>query len=373
MKSAVMFMGASLLALTIAQANAASATRADFGTANGQKVEAVTLRNGKGMSARIMTLGAALQSLMVPDKTGKAADVVLGYDTAQEYLTRPNYFGASIGRYANRIAHAKFTLDGKTYTLPANDGPNTLHGGPQGFDKKFWKIDSVSSGPEAKVVMSYVSPDGEAGFPGELHATATYSLDENNRLTVEYRATTSKPTVVNMTNHSYFTLSGLAHSALEDRVTIHATKFTPVDQTLIPTGERRDVAGTPFDFRTPHRVGDRIRDARDAQIRMGRGYDHNFIVDGQPGTLRPAAVVEDPVSGRRMEMSVTAPGIQFYTGNFLDGTFIGKGKTAYRQGDSISLEPDLFPDAPNHPDFLSARLDPGQTYTNVITYTFSAK
>jgi len=373
MKFCTLLAGASLLALTIAQANAATATRAGFGAANGQKVEAVTLSNGKGMRARIMTLGATLQSLMVPDKAGKAADVVLGYDTAQQYLDRPNYFGASIGRYANRIAHAKFSLDSKTYTLEANDGPNTLHGGSKGFDKKNWKIDSVSSGPEAKAVFSYVSPDGEAGFPGELHVTATYSLDDNNVLKIEYRATTSKPTIVNLTNHAYFSLSGVTHSALDDIVTIHAAKFTPVDQTLIPTGERRDVAGTPFDFRTPHRVNDRIRDARDAQIRMGRGYDHNFIVDGRPGTLRPAAVVEDPSSGRVMEMAVTAPGLQFYTGNFLDGTFIGKDRKSYRQGDSISLEPGVFPDAPNHPDFLSARLNPGQTYTNVMTYKFSAK
>jgi aldose 1-epimerase len=370
--AAALMLGGAILAAGAAQA--ATATRADFGTANGQKVEAVTLTNGKGMRARVMTLGAALQSLIVPDKAGKAEDVVLGYDTAQEYLSRPNYFGASVGRYANRIAKGKFTLDGKTFSLPINDGPNTLHGGPQGFDKRFWKIDSVSSGPQATVVMSYVSADGEEGFPGELHVTATYTLTENNELKLDYKATTTKPTVLNLTNHSYFNLSGNdARTALDDVVTLHAAKFTPVDATLIPTGERRDVAGTPFDFRTPHRVGDRIRDGRDQQIRFGRGYDHNFIVDGQPGTLRPAAMVQDPVSGRVMEMSVTAPGVQFYTGNFLDGTFIGKGQRAYRQGDSISLEPGVFPDAPNHPDFLSARLNPGQTYVNSIVYKFSTK
>jgi aldose 1-epimerase len=373
MKFFILLAGASVLALTLSQAEAATAARADFGLANGQKVEAATLTNANGMSARIITLGAALQSLMVPDKTGKAADVVLGYDTAQQYLDRPNYFGVSVGRYANRIAHAKFTLDGQTYTLEANDGPNTLHGGSKGFDKRNWKLDSVSNGPDAKAVFSYVSPDGEAGFPGELHVTATYSLDDSNILKIEYRATTSKPTVVNLTNHAYFNLSGVIRSALDDIVTIHAAKFTPVDQVLIPTGERRDVAGTPFDFRAPHNVGARIREASDAQIRMGHGYDHNFIVDGTPGSLRPAATVEDPASGRVMEMSVTAPGIQFYTGNFLDGTFIGKGQIAYRQGDAISLEPGTFPDAPNHPDFPTARLDPGQTYTNVMTYKFIAR
>jgi aldose 1-epimerase len=237
-----------------------------------------------------------------------------------------------------------------------------------------WKIDSVSSGPDAKVVLSYVSADGEEGFPGQLKVTATYSLNERNELRLDYRATTSKPTVLNLTNHSYFNLSGNdARDVMGDMVTLHAERFTPVDATLIPTGERRAVAGTPFDFRTPHRVGDRIRDARDRQIRYARGYDQNFIIDGKPGTLRPAAVVADPVSGRVMEISTTAPGIQFYTGNFLDGTFFGKGQRAYRQGDAICLEPGVFPDTPNHPDFPSARLDPGQTYTNTIVYKFSTK
>ena len=358
--------------LSMGTADAATATRAAFGQlSDGTKVEAVTLSNGAGMTAKIMTLGATLQSLMVPDKAGHKDDVVLGYDTAQEYLTRPNFFGASVGRYANRIAKAKFALDGKTYTLAANDGPNTLHGGLRGFDKRMWKIDSVTSGADAKVVLSYVSADGEEGFPGELKVTATYALNEQNELKLEYRATTSKPTVLNLTNHSYFNLSGNdARDVMGNLVTLHAERFTPVDATLIPTGERRAVAGTPFDFRTPHRVGMRIRDARDQQIRFGRGYDHNFIVDGTAGSLRPAAVVEEPVSGRVLEMSVSAPGIQFYTGNFLDGTFIGKGQRAYRQGDSICLEPGVFPDAPNHPDFATARLNPGQSYVNTIVYKF---
>jgi len=341
---------------------------------DGTKIEAVTLTNGHGMTAKIMTLGATLQSLVVPDKAGNKADITLGYDSAQEYLSHPDYFGASVGRYANRIAKGKFTLDGKTYTLATNDGPNSLHGGLRGFDKRMWKIDSVTSGPDAKVVLSYVSADGEEGFPGQLKVTATYALDENNELRLEYKATTSKPTVLNLTNHSYFNLSGNdARDVMGDMVTLHAARFTPVGATLIPTGERRAVAGTPFDFRTPHRVGDRIRDGRDQQIRYGRGYDHNFIVDGKAGTLRPAAVVEDPVSGRVMEISVTAPGIQFYTGNFLDGTFVGKNSRAYRQGDAICLEPGVFPDSPNHPDFPTSRLNPGQTYTNTIVYKFSTK
>jgi aldose 1-epimerase len=377
MKRAILGLASAALCTTslIVCADAATATRGAFGAlSDGTKVEAVTLTNGAGLSARIMTLGATLQSLIVPDKAGHKDDVVLGYDTAQEYLTRPNFFGASVGRYANRIAKGKFALDGKTYTLATNDGPNSLHGGTKGFDKRMWKIDSVSSGPEAKVVLSYVSADGEEGFPGEMKVTATYSLNEQNELKLEYRATTSKPTVLNLTNHSYFNLSGNdARDVMGNLVTLHAERFTPVDATLIPTGERRAVAGSPFDFRTPHRVGERIRDARDQQIRYGRGYDHNFIVDGAAGTLRPAAVVTEPVSGRTMEMRVTAPGIQFYTGNFLDGTFFGKSARAYRQGDAICLEPGVFPDSPNHADFPSARLNPGQSYVNTIVYKFSAK
>ncbi len=377
MKSRLLGMACAVLGTTLAigGADAATAARSAFGQlSDGTKVEAVTLSNGAGMSAKIMTLGATLQSLMVPDRVGRKDDVVLGYDTAQEYLSHPDYFGASVGRYANRIAKGKFSIDGKSYTLVANDGPNSLHGGPKGFDKRMWKIDSVSSGPQAKAVFSYVSADGEEGFPGALKVTATYSLNEQNELRLEYRATTSKPTVLNLTNHSYFNLSGSdARDVMGNMVTLHAERFTPVDATLIPTGERRAVAGTPFDFRTPHRVGDRIRDGRDQQIRFGRGYDHNFIVDGTAGSLRPAAVVQEPVSGRTMEISITAPGIQFYTGNFLDGTFFGKSARAYRQGDAICLEPGVFPDSPNHPDFPTARLNPGQSYINTIVYKFSAR
>jgi aldose 1-epimerase len=364
-----LLLGACITALTFSAANAAAATRGDFGMANGAKVEAVTLTNSAGMSAKIMTLGATLQSLVVPDKAGKKEDVVLGYDTAQAYLDHPDFFGASVGRYANRIAKGKFAIDGKSFTLATNDGPNSLHGGKLGFDKRMWKIDTVGNGA---VTLSYVSADGEEGFPGELKVTVTYTLTDQNELKLEYRATTSKPTVLNLTNHSYFNLSGNdTRDVMGDSVTLHADKFTPVDATLIPTGERRPVAGTPFDFRSAHVVGTRIRDARDAQIRYGRGYDHNFIVDGSG--LRSAAVVTEPVSGRTLEVSITAPGIQFYTGNFLDGTFFGKAGRAYRQGDAICLEPGVFPDSPNHPDFPTARLNPGQSYLNTIVYKFSAK
>jgi len=362
-------------ALSITGANAAIATRGSFGAlADGTRIEAVTLTNGAGMSARIMTLGATLQSLTVADRNGRREDVTLGYDKPQDYLTRPNYFGVSVGRFANRIAKGKFALDGKTYTLVTNDGPNSLHGGTKGFDKRMWKIESISNGSDAKVIMSYVSADGEEGFPGELKVTVTYALNEKNELRLDYRATTSKPTVVNLTNHAYFNLSGnAARDVMGNLVTLHAERFTPVDATLIPTGERRPVAGTPFDFRKATAVGTRIRDARDQQIRYGRGYDHNFIVDGAPGSLRTAAIVEEPVSGRVMEVRVTAPGIQFYTGNFMDGTFFGKNQRSYRQGDAICLEPGTFPDAPNRADFTTARLNPGQTYVNSMVFAFRTK
>ncbi len=359
-------------ALSTTGAQAATATRGEFGAlADGTKIQSVTLANAKGMSARIITLGATLQSVIVPDKSGRKEDVTLGYDKAQDYLTKPNYFGVSVGRYANRIAKAKFNLDGKTYTLAANDGPNALHGGARGFDKRVWRVDSTTGGPYAQVTLSYVSPDGEEGFPGQLRATVTYTLNEQNELRIDYGAVTSKPTVANLTNHAYFNLSGnAARDVMGHLVTLKAERFTPVDATLIPTGERRPVAGTVFDFRKATPIGARIRDARDTQIRLGRGYDHNFIVDGKAGDMRTAAIVEDPVSGRVMEVRATAPGIQFYTGNFMDGTYFGKNNRAYRQGDALCLEPGTFPDAPNQSAFPSARLDPGKTYVNSMVFAF---
>ena len=373
MKNAI--LSAACLLLCASAAQAATATRGEFGAlADGTKIQAVTLANKAGMSARIITLGATLQSVIVPDKSGRKEDVTLGYDRAQDYLTKPNYFGVSVGRYANRIAKAKFSLDGKTYTLAANDGPNSLHGGTKGFDKRVWRVDSTTGGPYAQVTLSYVSPDGEEGFPGQLRATVTYTLNEQNELRIDYGAVTSKPTIVNLTNHAYFNLSGnAARDVMGHLVTLKAERFTPVDATLIPTGERRPVAGSPFDFRKPTAIGARIRDGRDAQIRLGRGYDHNFIVDGKAGDMRTAAIVEDPVSGRVMEVRATAPGIQFYTGNFMDGTYFGKNNRAYRQGDALCLEPGTFPDAPNQAAFPSARLDPGKTYVNSMVFAFRTR
>jgi aldose 1-epimerase len=248
-----------------------------------------------------------------------------------------------------------------------------LHGGLRGLDKVVWRIESVESGSIARVTLTHVSADGQGGYPGTLQVTAIYSLNERNELSMEYRATTDEPTIVNITHHGFFNLAGEAGntSVMAHRLTLAADAYTPVDATLIPTGERRSVAGTPFDFRQPHAIGERIREGRDEQIRLGRGYDHNFVVNGTSGRLRPAARLEDPASGRVMELLTTAPGIQFYSGNFLDGTTAGKSGRVYRQGDALCLEPQVFPDSPNRPDFPSSRLNPGETYVNTMMFRFS--
>jgi aldose 1-epimerase len=363
------------LATTAAPALGAQADRETFGKlADGTPVEAVTLSNGHGMKARVLAWGSILQELLVPGKSG-SADIVLGYDGMEGYLKAPNYFGASVGRYANRIAKGRFTLDGKTYQLAVNDGPNALHGGLEGFDKQLWTIAKVASGKDAaSVTLTYTSADGEEGYPGTMQVSATFTLTESNELHVTYRATSDKPTIVNLTNHSYFNLAGQASgiSATEAVVTIPAQSYTPVDATLIPTGAFTPVAGTPFDFRTPRRVADRLRDGRDEQIRIARGYDQNWVVSRAPvAGLQTVAKAEDPGSGRAMEILSNQPGVQFYTGNFLDGTVTGKGGTIYRQGDGLCFEPQVFPDTPNKPEFGSARLDPGETYENRIVYRFS--
>lgn len=352
----------------------AEATRMEFGELrDGTSIEAIVLSNSRGTIARILTLGATIQSLSVADRNGESEDIVLGYATADEYLQNPQYFGATVGRYANRIAAGRFAIDGTQYQLPTNDGPNHLHGGPQGLDKAIWKVESVSSGSPASVTLRHTSHDGEGGYPGTLEVTATYALNDRNELSVEYRATSDKPTIVNITNHAYFNLAGEAGrlDVMDHRLTLVADRYTPVDETLIPTGELREVAGTAFDFRESAPIGLRIRDGNDEQIRFGRGYDHNFVVNGAAGTLRPAARVEDPHSGRIMEVMVTAPGVQFYSGNFLDGTTVGKTGRMYRQGDAFCLEPQVFPDSPNKPQFPSARLDPGDVYVNTMVFRFS--
>ncbi|MDO6412838.1 aldose epimerase family protein [Sphingomonas sp. BIUV-7] len=358
-----------------APATAAEVHREAAGTLkDGTAIEAVTLSNGKGVSARILSYGATLQALKSPDRDGKIADIVLGYDDAATYESKPNFFGVTVGRYANRIAGGRFTLDGKSYSLPLNDKTNSLHGGGNGFDKKVWRIVSATSGPVAKLVLALTSPDGDAGYPGKLDVTVTYSLDEQNALTIAYAATTDKPTVVNMTSHAIFDLAGEGSpgGATGHRLTIPAAAYTPVDAKLIPTGELRPVAGTVFDFRKPRVVADGIRDGRDEQMRFGQGYDHNFALDkgltAEPGL---AARLEDPQSGRVLEVLTTEPGVQFYTGNFLDGTYVGKSGHLYRMGDGIALEPQKFPDAPNKPAFVSARVDPGKPYRHVLIFKLS--
>lgn len=354
------------------EAHAVDASRASFGTlSDGTPIEIVSLTNARGVTVKVMTLGATMQSLTAPGRNGKLDDVLLGYDTAAEYLDQPQYFGATVGRFANRIDAGKFELDGKTYQLETNDGPNHLHGGVRGIDKRVWSIDSISDWPEARVVMSHVSLDGEGGYPGELRITATFTLNETNEVGIAYGATTSKPTIVNITNHNFYNLGGVSapRNVYEHLLAIPTKVITPVNEALIPTGAVQPVAGTAFDFREARAIGARIRDGKDKQIRFGRGYDHNFIVDGA-GKMRVVARLEDKANGRVMELLSTAPGLQVYSGNFLDGTVTGKGGQIYRQGDAICLEPQIYPDAPNKPGFPSARLDPSQTYDNRITLRF---
>jgi len=356
-------------------AGATSATRGDFGTLpDGRKVASVTLDNGHGMVAQVIALGASLRSLSMPDRDGKRANIVLGSIDLDEYLARPQCFGATVGRYANRIAGGRFTLDGATYQLPLNDGRNTLHGGPQGFDKVVWTVTDVRHDADAaSVTLRYVSPDGDMGFPGTLTATATYTLGADNRLTIDYRATTDKPTLVNLSNHIYWNLAGESSgSVLGQRLTIPADSYLPVDAGAIPTGAFTDVTGTAFDFRQGKPIGQDIRRAGERQLWLAHGYDHNWVISRHAdGKLRLMATAQDPVSGRAFTLQSNQPGLQFYAANHLDGTSIGTSGTLYRQSDGFALEPELFPDTPNQPAFGSARLAPGQAYRNLIVYTFS--
>lgn len=356
-------------------ARSVSATRGVFGAlADGSKVETITLTNSHGISARVMTLGASLQSLTTPDRHGKSADIILGYAKVSSYIDQPQYFGATVGRYANRIAKGKFTIDGRRYSTPVNNGPNSLHGGSKGFDKVLWKlVDVKHDAKQASVTLRYVSPDGEMGYPGNLTVTATYMLDEDNQLSIDYSATTDKPTLVNLSNHTYWNLGGEGSgSVMDDRLTIPADSYLPVDATSIPTGEFASVASTPFDFRQPKPIGRDIRTGSDQQLLNGHGYDHNWVISRQASAApRMVACVEDPASGRVLMLTSSEPGLQFYSGNFLDGTTVGAAGHVYRQGDAFVLEPQLFPDTPNHPNFGSAVLRPGQTYRNLIVYRFS--
>jgi aldose 1-epimerase len=352
-----------------------SITHEPFGTTqDGTPVEIYTLRNENGMEARIMTCGGIIQSIKVPDRNGNFGDVTLGYDTLDGYLTNSPYFGALIGRYGNRIARGHFTLEGQEYTLATNNGVNSLHGGLKGFDKVVWTVAEAEvedEGPELK--LTYLSKDGEEGYPGNLQVTATYKLmAKENALQLKFKATTDKDTVVNLTAHSYFNLDGGGSVALNHIVYIDADKYTPVDGTLIPTGELAPVAGTPFDFRTPTAIGARIGNDNE-QLKFGGGYDHNWVVNHPMGKLALDARVTDPANGRVFEIWSTEPGLQFYSGNFLDGTIKGKGGVVYPHRGTFVMEPQHFPDSPNQPNFPSTVLHPGEVYHNTIIYKFSTE
>jgi len=343
-------------------------------TAAGEEIELYSLSNKGGMGASVTNFGATLVTLKVPDKNGKSADVVLGYDDLDGYVNDKAYFGATVGRYANRIAGGKFSLGSHTCSLPQNNGNNTLHGGLTGFNKHVWKAREVNSAKGAAVEFSYLSKDGEEGYPGNLSVTVVYTLTNKNELKIDYSATTDKKTVVNLTNHTYFNLAGQGNGdILKHELMINADTFTPVDSGLIPTGELKKVEGTPFDFRKATAIGARV-DANDEQIKLGGGYDHNFVLNRKAATgLSLAARVSDPASGRTMEVWTTEPGVQFYTGNFLDGSFKGKGGGAYQKRTAFCLETQHFPDSPNHPSFPTTLLKPGEKYHTATVYKFEAK
>lgn len=341
---------------------------------DGAAVTAIRLSNGRGISATVLDYGATLQSLVTPDRAGYGADIVLGHDRIGPYLDQPTYIGVTVGRCANRIAGARFRLDSVEYQLGANDGRNSLHGGRRGFDKYLWDIAACEADEaEARVRLGRISPDGEEGYPGTLTVSVTYRLTRNGELIIDYEAVTDKPTICNLTNHALFNLGGVAsgRSALDVHLTLYADAFTPVDGELIPTGELRPVAGSPFDFRQARAISAGLRDATDEQIGLGRGYDHNYVLRGGR-TIKPKAAARlfDPHSGRGLTILTTEPGLQLYSGNFLDGTLCGKGDVLYRQGDGVALEAQTFPDAPNRPDFPSARLDPGEVYRQTTVHRF---
>ncbi len=347
-------------------------TKKDWGKGpNGENVDLYTLRNSKGIEATITNYGGHLVTLKTMDRDGKFADIVLGFDTLPQYIEKNPFFGALVGRYANRIANGEFTLDGHTYHLAKNNGPNTLHGGLVGFDKKVWDAQDVSGEEGHSLRLKYVSKDGEEGFPGTLTTTVTYTLSEKDELTIDYQATTDKKTVLNLTNHSYFDLSGAGAGEIVDHVvTINADKFTPSDANQIPTGELKSVDGTPFDLRKPTPVRSRIND-KDQQMQYAGGFDHNFVLNRTGSGPSFAARVMDPKSGRVMEVLTTQPGVQFYTGNHLANGIKGKGGKTYNFRYGLCFETQHFPDSPNKPNFPSTELDPGQQFHQVTVFRFS--
>lgn len=351
-----------------------SITKSDFGaTKDGRKAELYTLTNAKGMVARITNYGGVVTELQAPDKNGKMDDIVLGFDTVAPYEDKSPYFGAIVGRYGNRIGKGKFTLDGKEYTLAVNNGENHLHGGLKGFDKVMWQAEPFQHEQGVGLKLHYLSKDMEEGYPGNLDVTVTYTLTNDNELKIEYRAQTDKPTVCNLTNHSYFNLAGQGQGTILDHVLmINADNFTPVDKGLITTGEILPVKGTPMDFTKPVAIGKGIN-ADTEQIKFGGGYDHNWVLNKKAGKMGLVAEVYEPTSGRVMEVYTEEPGVQFYAGNFLDGTLVGKNGKVYPYRSGLCLETQHYPDSPNKPSFPSVTLSPGQTYKTSTVYKFSAR
>jgi aldose 1-epimerase len=349
-------------------------TKDAFGSTAEGPVDRYTLTNPSGVRVRIITFGGIVQTIEVPDRHGRNTNVALGFATLTPYLTNPAYFGALIGRYGNRIALGRFTLDGVTYQLPINNDPNSLHGGTVGFDKHIWAATPFRRGDDVGLVLRLTSPNGDQGYPGTLTVQVTYTLTANSSLRLDYRATTDKATVVNLTNHTYFNLAGEGTGTINDhKLLLNANRFTPVDSTLIPTGVLQPVAGTPMDFTRPTAIGARVRD-NFQQLLFGQGYDHNWVLNRSDSTsLVLAARLSEANSGRVVSMLTDQPGIQFYSGNFLDGTLVGTGGHTYRQGDGLALETQHFPDSPNHPNFPSTVLRPGQVYRTTTVYQFSTE
>ncbi|MCC6590035.1 MAG: galactose mutarotase [Bryobacterales bacterium] len=359
------------LSLLLSTLDAKIAKRPFGQTAQGKPVDLYTLTNKNGMEAAITNYGGIVVALKTADKQGRLADVVLGFDSLDGYKKEHPYFGALVGRYGNRIQKGQFALNGKTYKLANNNGPNALHGGLVGFDKVVWTAREV---PPNRLELTHTSPDMHEGFPGNLNVKVTYTLTDANELQIDYEASTDKPTVLNLTNHSYFNLAGQGNGdVLKHQIRINADRFTPVDSTLIPTGELKAVKGTPFDFTQPHAIGERINQTSDEQIKFGGGYDHNFVLNKTGSGPALAAEVYEPTTGRVMQVLTTEPGVQFYTGNFLDGTLTGKQGKVYRKRYGFCLETQHFPDSPNRPEFPSVVLKPGETYRSTTIYRFSAR
>lgn len=361
-------------ATPVAMDAAGSISSEPFGEVDGEAVDLYTLTNANGVEVKIMTYGGIIQSISVPDRDGNMANVTLGFNTLDEYLAGHPYFGNITGRYANRIALGTFTIGDETFQLAINNDPNALHGGEKGFDKFVWAAEEVSSEDGVGVALNRTSPDGEEGYPGNLDVTVTYTLTNDDAIRIDYLAATDAPTVVNLTNHAYFNLAGEGSGSIDGHeLQLMASNYTPVDATLIPTGEIAPVADTPLDFTTPHAIGERIRDDFE-QLVIGRGYDHNFVLDRESPddiSLIVAARVVEPGSGRTLEISTTEPGIQFYSGNFLDGTLVGGAGKMYRQGDGFALETQHYPDSPNQEAFPTTLLEPGQTFESTTIYAFS--